>query len=221
MTREFYPSRITAESRTLLKELKELASRVGNITLLGGWAVHELVDEVYALESQDIDLLIHADKAWTIYIEFFEKKGFKWRFYRDRKGDRHRDQRLILPGHEPLAIDIFYSQEINPEILRALFATEWSHGFKSLKYQGFVPGIDIVLLDKFQTIKTRRDKSKQIKDVLDIHSLLFHNKQNIEARELMTGEILEIGISVRPILSELDNDERCSDEIAEILKIMK
>lgn len=160
MTREFYPSINTALSKRLLIDVRACAESTQNITLLGGWAVHAQVKDAYALESQDIDLLIHSDTAWDILIKLLMEKGGQWRIFKDRDGGKYRDHRIIFPKQNPMAVDLFYTDGLNSQKIRDLFATEWIKGYKEMQYTRFIPDIEITLFDKFETLPKRQDDFK-------------------------------------------------------------
>jgi hypothetical protein len=220
LTREFYPSRTTEASRRLLEEIREIAKRTGDITLLGGWAVHSLVADAYALESQDIDLLIYSDKAWDACINLLIEKGGEWRIYRDRKGQSYRDHRIIFPKIPLLAVDIFYSDDVDHQMLRDLFATNWANGFKEQKYISFVPDLETIIIDKFKTILNRRDLIKEIKDILDIHALIFHNKEGKGIDEIWSSGVEEYAKLALNKIESLLSDKRCTREVQEILDVI-
>jgi hypothetical protein len=220
LTREFYPSNITALSKRLLEDVRTCAEKTKNITLLGGWAVHELVKDAYAMESQDIDLLIHSDLAWDALIKLLTEKGGQWRIFKDRDGRKYRDHRIIFPKQEPMAVDIFYTDDLNPEKIRELFATEWIKGYKEMRYTSFIPSIESIIFDKFDTLPKRQGTLKILKDVLDIYALLFHNRRNLSVKELWTKDIDEMAKTREHIIRDILNEEKYSSEINEILKLI-
>lgn len=188
MAPEFYPAAETAITKRMYADLKEQAAagRVGRITILGGWAVYELVDPLHAYESLDIDVLIRDQESWAPAIGFFLDRGFRWR----KITERMRDQRLEHPAHENVAVDVFYDRRVNSETLRTMFGTRWVPGFKEMADEGFLPSLRTLVEDKMETLPRRMSpdrKEKQFKDALDLHALLFHNKDRVAAQEILTG----------------------------------
>lgn len=186
MADEFYPAESTAFSKRLYQELKDQADELGKVTILGGWAVYEHVDPVRAQESQDLDLLIHDQATWDEVIPRLVRQGFRWR----QLGRRVRDQRLEHRDHDHVAVDIFYGTDVDNDLLRRHFGTRWTANRKDQPFEGFVPPLPRVLQDKIDTLPKRsgQDKElKQLKDVIDIHSLLSHNREERDAEELVAG----------------------------------
>ncbi len=219
--REFYASNVTVQSRRLLEGIRELANTTGGITLLGGWAVHAHVEDAYAMESQDIDVLLHTTPAWHATFAHFEREGFQWRTYRDREGFRHRDHRLLHPKLVPLAIDVFYGERVDHDLLRGLFATEWMQGFKALPDEGFLPTIDTALHDKFDTLPKRTNDKKRLKDALDAHALLYHNRHGLGVRDLWTPTIQQAAVGARSALQKLPKGSPYDPEIADLLALIQ
>lgn len=174
MADEFHPATTTAVSKRLYQDLKDESESLGKLTVLGGWAVYEHVHPARAQESQDVDVLIHDQATWDEVVPFFVRRGFRW-----RPLGRVRDQRLVHPDHAHVAVDVFYGRDVDNDVLRRHFGTRWTANRKDLPYEGFVPSLPVVLRDKIETLPKRAGAEadlKRLKDVLDVHSLLFHNR---------------------------------------------
>lgn len=154
------------------------------MSLLGGWAVYELVKPEHAMESQDIDILIHHQAAWNEAIPFLEQSGYSWRWITNADGQQ-RDHCLEHEYHEAMVADVFYGDKIGDDFVRALFSTGWMTGFKSHPYEGFVPSVETTLFDKLETLLKRTDPAKAIKDALDARALLLHNRNGARPRDLL------------------------------------
>ena len=50
---EYYPPETLALSRLLYDEVKAWATARGDVTIVGDWAVHELVAQDYRMQSRD------------------------------------------------------------------------------------------------------------------------------------------------------------------------
>lgn len=184
MTRPYYPKDVTKFSRHVKDGLRAIDDKHHGISLLGGWAVYELVEPEQAMESQDIDILVHNQAAWEEAIPFLEKNGYSWRWITTKDGQL-RDHCLKHEFHEGMVADIFYANKIGDEFVRKLFSTAWMAGFKDHPYEGFVPSAPTTLYDKLETLPKRQDPAKALKDALDARALLLHNRQGISARDLL------------------------------------
>lgn len=200
MAREFYIAASTATSRKLYRDLKDAAPRLGKVSALGGWPVHDLVAPAASMESLDVDVLIHETAAWAPTIRLVRDHGFVWR----RLG-RAFDRRLVLPGHEDdedaPAVDVFYTTDVRHDLLQNLFGAAWAANLKEMPYTGFVPDLRATVADKLATLPLRPandPKRKRLKDALDLCALLFHNRAGIPADQLLpardlTGTLRALG----------------------------
>lgn len=202
MTREYYPRDVTAFSRHVKDGLREIDARVHGISLLGGWAVYELVEPEHAMESQDIDILVHHQDAWNEAIPFLEKNGYSWRWIRSADG-KQRDHCLEHEYHTDMVADVFYGNTIGDDFVRKLFSTGWMTGFKDHAYEGFVPSVETTLFDKLETLPKRGDPGKAVKDALDARALLFHNRAGIRPRELASPRVAAAARQALPRVRKL------------------
>jgi hypothetical protein len=188
LAREFYLAASTALTKKFYADLQAAGPRLGKVSAIGGWAVYELVEPRFAMESLDVDILIHDTATWTPTIRFIRDQGFVW-----RKVGRSFDRRLVLPGHENddgPAVDVFYSNAVDQDLLQNLFGVSWTANMKEMPYTGFVPALPALVADKVATLPRRPPhdpKRKRLKDALDLHALLFHNLARAPARELLRG----------------------------------
>lgn len=184
MTRAYYPRDVTAFSRHVKEGLRAIDDNVRGISLLGGWAVYELVQPEHAMESQDVDILVHHQAAWHEAIAFLEKSGYSWRWITNADGQQ-RDHCMEHEYHERMIADVFYANAIGDDFVRRLFSTGWTSGFKDHPYEGFVPSVQTTLHDKLETLPKRQDPNKALKDALDARALLLHNRQGISPQGLL------------------------------------
>lgn len=217
MTRAFYPAEVTAFSRRIQDGLRRLDDDVRGISLLGGWAVHALVDPVHAMESQDIDILLHTTPAWNAAVAYLEDGGFTWRTFRRRDEPPARDHRLVHPDHASLAVDVFHGTAVDDDLLRRLFATNWIANLKDQPYTGFIPTLPVILQDKFETLPLRTDPLKRRKDALDAWALLFHNREGHAPDVLLQGRTKDAARRATPVLAGLRGDAAYAREIDDLL----
>lgn len=182
--------------------LRKIDDRVHGISLLGGWAVHELVDPEHAMESQDIDILVHHQAAWNEAIPFLEKNGYSWRWITNADG-KQRDHCLKHEYHKAMVADVFYADTIGDDFVRKLFSTGWMTGFKSHPYEGFVPSVETTLFDKFETLPKRQDLAKALKDALDARALLVHNRKGARPRDLLATRAGDAARAALPRIGKL------------------
>lgn len=199
MSRAFYPLDVTRFSHEVMEGLRALDRETKGLSLLGGWAVHALVDEAHRMQSQDVDVVVHHAAAWERTEPWLRSKGFAWRTF----GRGERDNAFVHEAHGQVRVDFFFGRRIPDEIPLRLFNTRWMATIKDVPYEGFVPSLRTVLLDKLETLPKRPDPAKALKDALDAGNLLFHNVEGQDPRELMTESVKRAARSVLPHLVRL------------------
>lgn len=216
MAREFYIAASTAVAKRVYESLKANASDLGRVSVIGGWAVFELVEPQVAMESRDVDILIHDDQAWVPTISHITRQDFAW-----SKRGRMRDRRLVLRGSErdedAPAVDVFYTSAVDHGRLQRLFGMGWVDNMKDLPYSGFVPTVEVMVADKLATLPRRPasdPKRKRLKDALDVHALLFHNRQGIPAETILKR--VRAPEAVVPALRQLEDVAPFEAEVGEL-----
>lgn len=216
----FYAADSTAFTKEVYEELKAAAPTLGRVTLLGGWAVFEHVDPVHAQESQDIDVLVHDDEAWDATVRFFVRRGFRW-----RPLGRVRDARLVHPDHGHVGVDVFFGPEVDADRLRRHFGTRWNANRKDLPFEGFVPPLSAVVEDKLRTLPRRTGadrRMKQLKDAVDLHALLFHNRAGRPPKERIAPvprAVVERAIGA--LQAVLDEDEAFRSQVQAVIDVLQ
>lgn len=185
MTRDFYPRSITGFSRTVMNGIHAIDKKTRGVSLLGGWAVFQLVDDVHAMPSQDIDVVVHNAEAWSEIEPWLLSQKYAWR--RTTRGER--DNCFVHDLEDHMRVDFFFGKHIPDEIPQRLFNTRWMHTIKDFPYEGFVPSAGTVLFDKFETLPKRDVEEKALKDALDAGNLLFYNKDGTPPKALMTQAV--------------------------------
>lgn len=198
MTSPYYSPDVTRFSREVMDGIRQIHDETRAISLLGGWAVYHLVDPNYANESQDIDVLIHAPAALDKLVPFLLSKKYAWRWIRSGEA-RSRDNCFTHEYHKDMLVDAYFSGAFGDDAVRKLFATRWVHAIKDHPYEGFVPSARTTLKDKLETLPKRTDKSKAVKDAIDAHALLFHNRDGTSAKDLVATALPE----ARGVLAKL------------------
>lgn len=207
----------TAVTKKLYGELKAAAPSLGRVNVLGGWAVHELVEPAVAMESLDVDILIHDTATWTPTIRFIRGHGLAW-----RKLGRTFDRRLVLPGRQGEdgpAVDVFYTGEVSHDILQHLFGQGWTANLKEMPFTGFVPGLRAMVADKVATLPLRPandPKRKRLKDALDLHALLFHNRSRAPPEGLLPRDTSPCSRA----LAELDEVAPYESEMRDLSRLL-
>lgn len=178
---DYYPPKLTAQSRILYQQLRAWAEPRGDIGLIGGWAVVELVDPQVALPSRDVDLVFRTPQA----LEEFHAKAPEWGLRPSVDPvDRHAIYEYVDDPSQTTAVDVFATEawEIGhvPKDVHVII--------KRLASPGFVPPLQWLLRDKLETVRTRGGKDayeKQEKDLLDVHRLVFHNRNAVAPLDLL------------------------------------
>lgn len=219
MTRAYYPKDVTKFSRHVKDGLKAIDQKLRGISLLGGWAVYELVEPEHAMESQDIDILVHNQASWNEAIPFLEQNGYSWRWITTKDGQL-RDHCMEHEFHEQMVADIFYANNIGDDFVRKLFSTAWMTGFKDHPYEGFVPSVKTTLYDKLETLPKRANREKALKDALDARALLLHNRQGIGARDLLP-QVSAVARAAVPHVKKLrENPGPFATELDDIIALL-
>lgn len=170
---EFYPEALTARSLELYQQVRGWAEDRGGITLIGGWAVYELVEPLRAQRSRDLDLVLHTADTLHAFSARLPEWGLTWRSSgRSRFKDCHfrddEDRRIM--------VDVFTTRPF----AKGLFGRQANTNLKDAAGQGFIPGLDYLLRDKVATVPLRQGRDaerKQLKDCLDIYNLVFYNEE--------------------------------------------
>lgn len=167
----------------MYEQIKPWAEHRGDVTLIGGWAVYELVAPPYRMQSRDIDLIMHNGPALEAFQLELPKWGLKWR---EKGRNRFSDCHLKEDPDKNIVVDVFKDHHFAERVFKGIKA-RGGVGVKSAGGHGFLPGVEWMIADKIQTIPKRvRDRSlKQAKDLLDIHALVFHNLQQKTPRDLL------------------------------------
>lgn len=185
---EFYAEGTLATSRRLYETIGPWAKHRSDVTLIGGWAVYELVNPARAMQSRDIDLIFHNQAALLAFDQRLPEWGLAWRTHgRNRFNDCH----LADDPEKNIVVDVFLDHPFEQRLFKGRKAA-MGLAIKSADGNGYLPRLDYMIHDKVTTVPLRqRDRvSKQAKDLLDIHALVFHNRAGTPPMELLQSASL-------------------------------
>ena len=178
---EFYPEALTARSWELYRRIKAWGQRRSDATLIGGWAVFELVTPGEGVRSRDIDVVLQSpDALWD-----FDAHCKEWNLVWRTRG-RRPFKELRFPDDEEIVVDAFTT---DAEIGAAKFGMHKVENCKpSATGQAFLPDLRFLLRDKAQAALERGNRadaeSKAPKDLLDLFLLVNHNRAGVPPRDL-------------------------------------
>jgi len=197
------PLETEASKRILLELLGELEPSK-SFGLVGGWAVHSLVNEDFLratgrefLRSRDIDVFIDCrgdfprEFARAVKKIGFAPGGYRFRYtlILDRDSMRKLDEREAMRKQTfeliYVFLDVLGNQESDvigvwPNEIVGKIVEEGA--VKVIELEGrrvFVPAEDLLLLLKIDSFLQRETKEKRMKDACDIYGLLFYSRVKI------------------------------------------
>lgn len=152
------------------------------MTVIGGWAVHELVDPAVAQQSRDVDIVLHSAEDLQFFHEHLPTWKLTWRMstLRDGLGCYHLEDET-----KSIVVDVFAADWFQYDIEGVPPAPL----IKALDDERFLPSVEYLLADKIRTVPIRQGKGvyeKQAKDLLDIHGLVYSNRKGISPVKLAT-----------------------------------
>lgn len=182
MSTEYYDPQVLERSRRLYEQIRPWVWGRSDVTLIGGWAVFELVDPDHALQSRDVDLVMHTMEALTEFNRSMKEWGLVW-----RRWGRTRFNDCIMrddPKKE-IVVDVLQGNDFR----HSFFGGHRMWGVetvKRVKSEGPLPSLEWLINDKLATIpkRTRDAEDKRLKDFIDVHNLVFFNRTGISPRQL-------------------------------------
>jgi hypothetical protein len=178
---EHYTKEALGRTKTLYEAIRAWASARGDVSLIGGWAVYELVAPGKAKQSRDVDIILHSQEALHDLQGEIPGWNLAWRMSGRRMyPDAH------FQDEDPLVfrLDVF-TRTSNPT-WEKLFGRNGANNIKDAP-KTFLPSLDWMIADKLNTVHLRAGADapdKRAKDLIDIHHLVFHNKANTTAGAL-------------------------------------
>jgi hypothetical protein len=149
---EFYPEDILRTSRRLFDEVSAWGSKRGDVTLIGGWAVHELVNPMFAQQSRDVDLVMHTQDALMAFDALLPQLGLQWR----AKGrNTFNDCHIMGDAAHEIVVDVFKGTDFPDVIFRGLKARRGLI-VKPWPERTFLPKVASLVRDKLETIPNRQ-----------------------------------------------------------------
>lgn len=178
---DFYDPRLTALSRRLYEALRQWGQGNGNVTIIGGWAIVATVSPDAVVPSRDIDLVFRTPESLTEFQQ--QAPGWKLEPRLDKQ-----DQRIVYAHTEDttgtIVVDVFTTGDWG----RRHFPSGTNVLRKDVPFTGLFPPLEWLLAEKLETIPSRMGQDaqeKQEKDLLDIHRLVFHNREGATPLELL------------------------------------
>lgn len=212
----------TEASRKVLLELLDELKPCENFGLVGGWAVHSLINENFLratgrefLRSRDIDVFIDCKSnfprqfARTIKKIGFAPGEYRFRYTlildRDSMKKLSEDEARRKQAFELIYVflDVLGNGESNAvgvwpnEIVAKVIGRK---AMKILAIDGrkvFVPKEDFLFLLKVDSFLKRETKEKRMKDACDIYGLLFYSPAKIlelVKEDMWKSEIVSRGL---------------------------
>lgn len=231
------PSETEASKRILLELIDELKLNEG-FGLVGGWAVHSLINEEFLratgrefLRSRDIDVFIDCrgdfprEFARAVKKIGFAPGEYKFRYTlivdrdsMDKLSEREARKKQafeliyifldVLGNQESDAIGVWPNEIVNKVIDEKAMKVLTMEG-----RQVFVPKEDLLLLLKVDSFLQRETKEKRMKDACDIYGLLSYSRPKIW--ELVKRDSWKLERARRGIEAMLDEEilEFIADEL--------
>lgn len=178
---EHYTEDVLQRTRRLYEDVRGWARSRDDVSIIGGWLVYEHVEPGHAQQSRDVDIALHSEAALKDVLHRMPGWGLVL-----RKSGRKTFPDAHFPDEGPLAfrLDLF-TTKANP-------TWDWvfgRHGFHHIKEvpNRFLPDLEWIIEDKLRTVVKRQGRNagdKRAKDLMDIHNLVFHNRQGELAQDL-------------------------------------
>jgi len=182
--------------RNLFGKFQEEKLKVG---LMGGWAVHLLIQKKSKehIGSRDIDIFFNPEETDPEkLIEIVEREGFRphstfrWALFIDRlqRKEVSEEESKGIPLHNlfTVYVDIFSSKDTgNSHILHEPLLTEVSAEHELVEFNG----LKIVIPTPTQLVKFKlksvleREEYKQVKDLIDLFALITEFPETLEKIE--------------------------------------
>jgi hypothetical protein len=176
MSQEFYGPNVLQESRRLYDGIRRWAVN-NEATIIGGWAVFELVHERIQRQSRDTDIVLHTLDACKAFDELLPALGLVW-----AKDDHGRRMECHRPDDKKkeILVDVF-----TPKPFHSFF--KW-HSGSNLKAAplGLIAPYEFMLNDKISTTPKRQGRDaplKKAKDLVDIRDMVFFNRDAVLPKE--------------------------------------
>ena len=175
---EYYPIPTLAESRALYAQIRSWAAIRGDVSIVGGWPVYELVQHDYRMQSRDTDIVLQSPASLTDLLAHLPAWGLELR----RKGRRVFPD-CTLKGKREIVLDILTDGTFDATDIfgRSPILV------KAVPKGTLIPSLAWMVADKVATIPERvRDAvDKRTKDFLDLYGLVFRNLTRVHPRDLL------------------------------------
>ncbi len=180
----------------LFRKFQKEKLKVG---LMGGWAVHLLIQKKGKehIGSRDLDIFFNPDETNSErLIKIVEEEGFKphstfrWALSIDRlqrkEISEEESKKILLHNLFTVYVDIFSSKEIdNSHILCEPLLTEVSIEYEIVEFNDLkivVPTPTLLVKLKLKSV-LEREEYKQVKDLIDLFALITEFPETLEKIE--------------------------------------
>ncbi len=181
---EHYSAKQLARTKGLYDNVREWAETRGDVSIIGGWAVYEHVESGFAMQSRDVDIVLHTEDAFLDLCKQMPDWDLVWRTKgRKRFPDAH------FKDEDPLhfRLDAFAAKAWGA--WNKAFGRYGAGNIKTCP-QALIPSLDWVIADKLQTVHKRtgsEGSDKRAKDMIDVYNLVFYNVDGIMPDALAQG----------------------------------
>lgn len=159
MTKEHYDPEILKQSRKLYEQIRPWVWGRRDVTLIGGWAMFELVDPDRAQQSRDVDLVMQSRDALFDFARQMDTWGLIWR----RRGrTTFNDCVLRNDPKRQIVVDVLLRREL-PNVMFGGPRMRGVPTVKRVESEGPLPSLEWLIADKLATVP-RRTRDEQEMD---------------------------------------------------------
>ncbi len=169
---EHYSAKALGRTKALYDSIRAWTTTRSDVSIIGGWAVYEHVEPGHAMQSRDVDIVLHTEDALLDLNRHIPQWNLRWR---TKGGKRFPDAHFSDEDPLIFRLDVF-TTKTNPTWTQR-FGRQGAGNVKSCPV-GSVPSLDWVVTDKLHTATLRRGADaadKRAKDLIDVYNLVFHN----------------------------------------------
>lgn len=179
---EHYPADILARTRALYQDVQEWAAGRGDVTIIGGWAVHHHVEPHRAMQSRDVDLVLHSEDALRKLLQELPRWDLRL-----RRTGRKTFPDAHFKDEDPLVFRLDLFTTATNDTWMRVFGRQGVANVKQAPKRLY-PDLVWTLRDKLTTVPLRHGQEaedKRAKDLIDAYHLVFHNTKGMTARDLL------------------------------------
>lgn len=176
---EHYPEEVLRRTRGLYETIRSWAEGRDDVSIIGGWLVHEHVDPVVAQQSRDVDIVLHSEEAFSDCLVRLPGWGLALR--RKSSGSLQVFPDAHFMDEDPLVfrLDLLTTQA-TPKWQR-WFGRRGANNIKIVP-RALFPDAGWLVQDKLATVGKRRGpdaSDKRAKDLIDVFHVITHNRHGL------------------------------------------